>query len=499
MSPVDEDESKPEAKKPSNDLTWTDPSPALRVPSERHSTLPSYDDLVQENFVLKNRCAKSEADFERLLRDYNSVLGSYRRLKQKQLQWQVAEGQVDRLKDIIDRADKDKEALRNTLRDQEIALEASTRKITQLLGELSAYRVDKASTYISDASDRPQNHLLAQEYKGLKDQAVHSLALTIFRLRSSDDSQSDRKREIALIKSSLSELVFREGARGITAKASSAGWEDAARKATLAIESRFAGVSVDQIRSLVERSFSLLERISQANPPGQLWLPLEGEPFDPTQHEATLDCEGDGIIDLAVLPGYRVENRVFEKALVRTRPQEGLQQETQDVTLKGKRAFAAVLFDAEAIVDIQAANNARFVPGFVTFHEKIRERFKTAIVSSMSNELLTLIDRRLDLSRLFGGNIFSFVEDEQHPKLISDLLTYAARQLDSAPSTCLVIYDAPPGIEAARGAGMGCIALTNRYPAESFSDADQLVSSFEEIDIIFNPATSSPDRSPLPG
>lgn len=48
---------------------------------------------------------------------------------------------------------------------------------------------------------------------------------------------------------------------------------------------------------------------------------------------------------------------------------------------------------------------------------------------------------------------------------------------------CLVIEDSLHGVEAAKGAGMFCLAVTNSYPAGSLRMADRVVSSLSEVDL----------------
>ena len=54
-----------------------------------------------------------------------------------------------------------------------------------------------------------------------------------------------------------------------------------------------------------------------------------------------------------------------------------------------------------------------------------------------------------------------------------------------APADCLVIEDSKEGIRGARQAGMKCLAVTNSHPAELLREADAIVSSLEEIDLLF--------------
>jgi sugar-phosphatase len=63
-------------------------------------------------------------------------------------------------------------------------------------------------------------------------------------------------------------------------------------------------------------------------------------------------------------------------------------------------------------------------------------------------------------------------EDVLHGKPSPDVYLMAAAGLAVAPSDCLVVEDAPAGIQAARAAGMGVIAVTTTHrPVELLADA----------------------------
>ena len=58
-------------------------------------------------------------------------------------------------------------------------------------------------------------------------------------------------------------------------------------------------------------------------------------------------------------------------------------------------------------------------------------------------------------------------EDVAHKKPAPDIYLHAARRLDCAPARCCVVEDAISGVQAAKAAGMRCVAV-----AESFSAAE---------------------------
>jgi len=59
-------------------------------------------------------------------------------------------------------------------------------------------------------------------------------------------------------------------------------------------------------------------------------------------------------------------------------------------------------------------------------------------------------------------------------------LTAAAR-LGRAPADCVVIEDTPPGLEAARAAGMRSIGIAGTYPASALTIADLVVPSLTAL------------------
>lgn len=85
--------------------------------------------------------------------------------------------------------------------------------------------------------------------------------------------------------------------------------------------------------------------------------------------------------------------------------------------------------------------------------------------------IATSAGRTVATGRLRGAglpvpSVLISAEDVLHGKPSPDVYLMAAAGLTVPPSKCLVVEDAPAGIEAARAAGMGVIALTTTHRAE---------------------------------
>jgi beta-phosphoglucomutase-like phosphatase (HAD superfamily) len=101
----------------------------------------------------------------------------------------------------------------------------------------------------------------------------------------------------------------------------------------------------------------------------------------------------------------------------------------------------------------------------------------------MDQNLLKLVDQRLNLSALFENKIYTLDKVGYRSKPNPDIFLYAAQQLGSLPESCVVIEDAPHGIDAAKRAGMRCIAISTTYDAGKLEQADFVVNAYAEIDL----------------
>jgi HAD superfamily hydrolase (TIGR01509 family) len=64
-----------------------------------------------------------------------------------------------------------------------------------------------------------------------------------------------------------------------------------------------------------------------------------------------------------------------------------------------------------------------------------------------------------------------------------ELFLLAAERMGIEPANCVVIEDAPNGVQAAKAAGAKCIAVTNSTTAANLAQADLICDSLEQIDL----------------
>ena len=72
-------------------------------------------------------------------------------------------------------------------------------------------------------------------------------------------------------------------------------------------------------------------------------------------------------------------------------------------------------------------------------------------------------------------------EDVGRQKPAPDIFLAAAKKLNAKPSTCVVVEDAVNGIQAAKAAGMRCIAIASTFPAERLQAAEVVRDKISQV------------------
>lgn len=118
----------------------------------------------------------------------------------------------------------------------------------------------------------------------------------------------------------------------------------------------------------------------------------------------------------------------------------------------------------------------RPMPGVVALIRALRaEGVPLAVGSSGPLPNIRLILESLQIQDCFAA--LSTGEDVTHGKPDPEVFMVAARRLALPAQRCVVVEDAPQGVEAARRAGMAVLAITSSHRAQDLT-ADRVVESF---------------------
>jgi HAD superfamily hydrolase (TIGR01509 family) len=111
-------------------------------------------------------------------------------------------------------------------------------------------------------------------------------------------------------------------------------------------------------------------------------------------------------------------------------------------------------------------------PGAVALVRTCRAAgLKVAVASSADLIKIEANLRKIGLPPAEWNTIVS-AEDVTHKKPAPDIFLTAARELGVPPDRCVVIEDAVNGVQAAKAAGMRCVAVAHTFPAEELAAAD---------------------------
>ena len=102
---------------------------------------------------------------------------------------------------------------------------------------------------------------------------------------------------------------------------------------------------------------------------------------------------------------------------------------------------------------------------------------KSAIATSCT---APLAEARISATRLVTPSVLVTADDVRHGKPHPEPFLEAARRLGADPRRCLVVEDAPKGLEAAQAAGCFTLAVVTTTPREEL-DADAIVSDLSEV------------------
>jgi beta-phosphoglucomutase len=117
------------------------------------------------------------------------------------------------------------------------------------------------------------------------------------------------------------------------------------------------------------------------------------------------------------------------------------------------------------------------LPGVSAWLEHLyKSGWQQAVASSAPRPNLEAILDVVDIRRYFDAVVTA--EDVAHGKPDPEVFLTAARKLDVPPQRCVVIEDAPAGVEGARRAGMACIGVLTTH---DHLDAGIAVRTLQEV------------------
>jgi len=143
--------------------------------------------------------------------------------------------------------------------------------------------------------------------------------------------------------------------------------------------------------------------------------------------------------------------------------------------------LAQVSDDKEAAFRAAIVGKMQPLPGVVPWLTRLKAAgVRQAVASSAPPANIDLLIDTLDLRQYFDTVVSTFgMRGKPDPGVFLE----AARRVGVTPERCLVVEDAIAGVQAAKRAGMACLAVTNTNTRAALAEAgaDRVVDSLEEM------------------
>lgn len=135
-----------------------------------------------------------------------------------------------------------------------------------------------------------------------------------------------------------------------------------------------------------------------------------------------------------------------------------------DISAAKKRTY-------EIYLDLVPSQLEAF-PGAVEFVRRCREAGLLVAIASSADQIKVQANlQKIGLPMEFWDAVI-WGDDVKKKKPAPDIFLLAAKRLKVKPKQCTVVEDAVNGIQAARAAGMRCIAVATTFAAEKLHEAD---------------------------
>lgn len=197
----------------------------------------------------------------------------------------------------------------------------------------------------------------------------------------------------------------------------------------------------------------------------------------------------DGVLIDSVGTNWRVYNQVLKKYGIQLGDKDlksyigsTLKNQIMRINADYKLNINYESFEKEVMPLRQIAfETITAMPGAKSLLQQL-SKHKIPLAVATSSPRAILEDRlgRTELISFFSE--FVTEEDVRHPKPDPEAYIKAAQKLGISTSSCVVIEDAPSGIESAHSAGMKCCAVMTAYTnRDDLKTADLIADSLEQI------------------
>ena len=118
-------------------------------------------------------------------------------------------------------------------------------------------------------------------------------------------------------------------------------------------------------------------------------------------------------------------------------------------------------------------------PGVLDLVERLSKKYALALASGAIRSEIDMVLEMFKIKKYFCVIVSG--EEVAIGKPNPDHYLLTAQRLNLEPDSCVVIEDSKSGVQAAKSAGMKCIAITTSYDRSDLNLADRVVDKFSEM------------------
>lgn len=200
----------------------------------------------------------------------------------------------------------------------------------------------------------------------------------------------------------------------------------------------------------------------------------------------------DGVISDTLPIHTGAESKVLLRYGIRVSPQEIIKEFNG---IPERVTFETLFKRFNRKLDLQQVQNEKWqlfqklakdgipaIPGSLeSIDTLLANKFTLGLASSAPLRIINLVIESLKIKDKFQAVVCT--EEVKYGKPAPDIFLLAAEKLEIDPRNCVVIEDAASGIQAARAAGMKCIAITTTHKRQELEGADRIIDNFRELSL----------------
>ncbi len=129
---------------------------------------------------------------------------------------------------------------------------------------------------------------------------------------------------------------------------------------------------------------------------------------------------------------------------------------------KIKKSLNKIASQVKTLAQNNFNGDIDFVGGFLNFHNELfNHSIRRGIATNSDIESFKILIDRFKFDELFGEHLYCIDNVGGRAKPDPTIFLYTAKKLDAKPEECVVFEDSIFGFQAAKAAGMKCIAIKN--------------------------------------